>query len=63
MAESGARVIATARSPQKAPGLQALAQQHGAERLQVVAADVTDAASLQARVFGPVIRPCRLVTN
>ena len=49
VAESGARVIATARDLRKAPGLQALAQRHGRDRLQVVALDVTDAASLQVR--------------
>ena len=47
VAESGARVIATARNLEKAPGLQALAQAHARERLQVVALDVTDAASLK----------------
>ncbi len=49
VAESGARVIATARNVDKAPGLKALAQAHAKERLQVVALDVTDAASLKAR--------------
>ena len=47
VAESGARVIATARNVQKAPGLHALVQAHGRETLQVVACDVTDAASLK----------------
>jgi len=49
VAESGARVIATARNIDKAPGLKALAQAHARERLQVVALDVTDAASLRVR--------------
>ena len=49
VAESGARVIATARSIQKAPGLQALARTHDRDTLQVVALDVTDAASLRVR--------------
>ena len=46
VAESGAHVIATARSLQRAPGLQSLLQTHGA-LLTVVTLDVTAAASVK----------------
>ena len=58
VAESGARVIATARNVDKAPGLKALAQAHARERLQVVALDVTDAASLKVCDSAFICRTC-----
>ena len=55
-------MIATARDMQRAPGLQALTQKHGRDRLQVVALDVTDPGSLQA-TFYPLSRPHTLVDH
>ena len=50
--ESGARVIATARSLKQAPGLQSLLQKHGdSGALQIVTLDVTDLKSVKARTY------------
>ena len=58
VAETGARVIATARDLQMAPGLQSLLQKHG-DVVQVVKLDVADVASIKVRAaMGTCICTC-----